>query len=189
MILPLAALLGILFFISERLLAWRRHSSRASDGTSADGGTLRMLWIVNLLAVAAGVVVAFWPLGPELPRGVPWGAVSVAVFVLGAILRWWAIIHLGRFFTVDVAVAKDQTVVDTGPYAAVRHPSYAGVLGQFAGLALSVDNVLALPVMLVPIFVALRRRMQVEETALLGALGEDYAAYCRRTKRLVPMVY
>ncbi len=187
--LPLAAWLGLSFFISERLLAWRRHSSKTPDGTSADDGTLRLLWIVNLLAVAAGMVVALWPLGPALPHGVPWGAVSLAVFVLGAVLRWWAIIHLGRFFTVDVAVAKDQTVVDTGPYRAVRHPSYTGVLMQFAGLALSLNNVFALPVILVPIFVALRRRMQVEEKALLGALGKDYAAYCHRTKRLVPMVY
>jgi protein-S-isoprenylcysteine O-methyltransferase Ste14 len=31
--------------------------------------------------------------------------------------------------------------------------------------------------------------MKVEETALHAALGEPYADYMKRTKRLIPMVY
>jgi protein-S-isoprenylcysteine O-methyltransferase Ste14 len=44
-------------------------------------------------------------------------------------------------------------------------------------------------VVLVPIFVAFVHRMNVEEEALRGALGERYLAYMRRTKRLIPGVY
>ena len=32
-------------------------------------------------------------------------------------------------------------------------------------------------------------RIRIEESALLDALGEDYRAYMRRTKRLIPRVY
>jgi protein-S-isoprenylcysteine O-methyltransferase Ste14 len=50
-------------------------------------------------------------------------------------------------------------------------------------------NWAAIAVVLVPIFVAFVRRMNVEEDALRGALGERYAKYMTRTKRLVPGVY
>jgi protein-S-isoprenylcysteine O-methyltransferase Ste14 len=42
---------------------------------------------------------------------------------------------------------------------------------------------------LVPIFIAFVRRMNVEEEALQRALGDKYVAYIRRTKRLIPGVY
>ena len=61
------------------------------------------------------------------------------LFVAGLILRWWAIITLGRFFTVDVTIEKDHELVERGPFRIVRHPSYTGVLLAFVGLALSLQ--------------------------------------------------
>ena len=114
---------------------------------------------------------------------------GVALFVAGLLLRWWAIITLGRFFTVDVTIEKDHELVERGPFRMVRHPSYTGVLLAFVGLALTLDNWAALLVILLPIGVAFIHRMNVEEKALSGALGSQYTNYMRRTKRLVPFVY
>ena len=186
---PLAAMLGGLFYVSESFLGVRRRSSKGAGIKQADAGTLRTLWLTAMLSILTGLLVTFWPLGPHLPPNFPWQMMSATVFALGAALRWWAIIHLGRFFTVDVAVANDHRVIDTGPYRMVRHPSYTGLLMMYVGWTLSLNNVFALPVVLIPVTVSLLYRMRVEETALLGALSEDYAAYCRRTKRLVPMIY
>jgi protein-S-isoprenylcysteine O-methyltransferase len=113
----------------------------------------------------------------------------VVLFVAGLTLRWWAIITLGRFFTVDVVVEKDHEVVERGPFRVVRHPSYAGVLLAFVGFALTLRNWLALLVILLPIFGVFIRRMKVEEEALARALGPRYTDYMKRTKRLVPGVY
>jgi protein-S-isoprenylcysteine O-methyltransferase len=113
----------------------------------------------------------------------------VVLFVVGLLLRWWAIITLGRFFTVDVTIEKDHEVVERGPFRWVRHPSYTGVLLAFVGVALSLRNWGALVLILVPIFVAFVHRMNVEEEALSRALGERYAEYMTRTKRLIPLVY
>jgi len=114
---------------------------------------------------------------------------GVVLFVAGLILRWWAIITLGRFFTVDVTIEKDHELVERGPFGVVRHPSYSGVLLAFVGLALSLRNWAALPVILIPIGAAFVHRMNVEEDALSRALGPRYAEYMKRTKRLVPFVY
>ena len=120
----------------------------------------------------------------EALRSPAWCYLSLDCF-----LRWWAIITLGRFFTVDVTIEKDHELVERGPFRMVRHPSYTGVLLAFVGLALTLDNWAALLVILLPIGVAFIHRMNVEENALSGALGSQYTDYIRRTKRLVPFIY
>jgi protein-S-isoprenylcysteine O-methyltransferase len=111
------------------------------------------------------------------------------LFVAGLLLRWWAIITLVRFFTVDVTIEQDHELVERGPFRVLRHPSYSGVLLAFVGFALSLRNWAAFFAVLLPIFAAFIYRMKVEETALSRALGSSYEAYMRRTKRLVPFVY
>ena len=69
----------------------------------------------------------------------------------GIAIRQWAIFVLGRFFTADVRVHAQQTVVDRGPYRWVRHPSYSGMIVFCVGLGLALTNWLSLVVLaLVP---------------------------------------
>ena len=72
--------------------------------------------IVISLSIVAGVELSVNRVRPFLPAGLPWPTVGLGIFAAGVLLRWWSIWHLGRFFTVNVAVAADHRVVDTGPY-------------------------------------------------------------------------
>ncbi len=184
----LAQKLGLLYLLSELLLTATRRT-RSASGESQDRSTLRMLWLVIMLSVAAGVYAAshgsFGLLGNRRLLDVA----ALLSFVPGLALRWWAIVVLGRFFTVNVTIEKDHEVVEAGPYRAVRHPSYTGVLLAFIGFALSLHNWLSLILIVLPITVAFVHRMNVEEQALLRALGERYASYMARTKRLLPFAY
>ncbi|MEY2511781.1 MAG: hypothetical protein QOE26_2544 [Verrucomicrobiota bacterium] len=184
----LSLLLGLIYLISELLLTVTRRS-RSETGTKQDRSTLRVIWIVIMISIGAGVFIAGnWRAG-ALPNGRAFEVAGLVLFAAGLIFRWWAIVTLGRFFTVDVTIEKDHELVERGPFRLVRHPSYTGVLLAFVGFALTLRNWGAILVVLVPIFVAFVRRMNVEEEALRGALGERYAQYTRRTKRLVPGVY
>lgn len=148
-----------------------------------------MLWIVILSSVAAGIYVAAEFGAFSLPYRHWCRIIALILFAAGIAFRWWAIVTLGRFFTVDVQIAPDHELVERGPFRLVRHPSYTGVLLAFVGFALSLANWAALLVILVPITAALVHRMNVEEQALTGALGERYLSYMRRTKRLLPGIY
>ena len=193
--MSLSLKLGLVYFASELLLTITRRS-RTKTGEKQDKSTLGTLWVVILASIAAGVFVAG---SASLRAGVvglfdfpPSNLIpvlAVSLFAAGLALRWWAIVTLGRFFTVDVVVEKDHELVQRGPFRWVRHPSYTGVLVAFIGWAVTLGNWVAMAVVLVPIFVALRRRMNVEEDALTRALGDRYREYIRRTKRLVPGVY
>src|SRR5947207_7663418 len=186
--MSLSLLLGLVYLISELLLTvTRRGCSRT--GTKQDRSTLRVVWLVIMVSVAAGIYVAkHWP-AAALPHARSFAFAGVVLFVAGLLLRWWAIVTLGRFFTVDVTIEKDHELVERGPFRMVRHPSYTGLLLAFAGLALSLVNCACLLIILIPIGAAFIHRMNVEEDALSRALGPRYAEYMKRTKRLVPFVY
>jgi protein-S-isoprenylcysteine O-methyltransferase len=186
--MSVSLLLGLVYLISELLLTATRRS-RSRNGTKQDRSTLRVVWLVIMVSVVAGIYVAKHWSAAALPHHPTFVVAGVVLFVAGLLLRWWAIITLGRFFTVDVTIEKDHQVVERGPFRMVRHPSYTGVLLAFVGLALTLDNWAALLVILLPISAAFIHRMNVEENALSDALGSQYTDYMRRTKRLVPFVY
>jgi protein-S-isoprenylcysteine O-methyltransferase len=186
--MSVSLLLGLVYLISELLLTVTRRS-RSRTGTKQDRSTLRVVWLVIMVSVAAGIYVAKNCPAASLPHQRSFVFAGVVLFVAGLLLRWWAIITLGRFFTVDVTIEKDHELVERGPFRMVRHPSYTGVLLAFVGLALTLGNWAALLVILLPISVAFIHRMNVEENALSGALGRRYTDYMRRTKRLVPFIY
>jgi protein-S-isoprenylcysteine O-methyltransferase len=182
-----ASILGPLFGLSELCLALLKRSRGAVQ--DADRGTLRLLWLVILGSIAAGVVLA----RAGLPGGYGVGRqvtrVALCLFVGGLALRWYAIYYLGRFFTVDVAIATDHQVIDSGPYRYLRHPSYTGALLALLGFAITLGQLPAVLVVMLPTTLAFLKRIAVEEAALVAALGERYRRYCAHTRRLVPFVY
>lgn len=173
--------------LSEFLLTVVKRSKR--DATSRDRHSLPLIWLVNLAAVTAGIFAAYRLRSWAMPRPKTWQELGYSLFIAGLALRWYAIIHLGRFFTVNVAIARDHRVVDDGPYRFIRHPSYTGGLLAVFGFCLTFDNLASLLIIFVPVCAITLWRIHVEETALLTALGEPYRQYMQKTKRLIPLVY
>jgi protein-S-isoprenylcysteine O-methyltransferase Ste14 len=114
---------------------------------------------------------------------------GLVVVVAGTAIRQWAVTLLGQFFTTSVRVHTGQTVVDTGPYRWVRHPSYTGLILTFVGLGLALGNWAALAILLVVPTGGLVFRIRVEERALLAALGEPYRRFMASRARLIPGVW
>lgn len=114
---------------------------------------------------------------------------GLAMIVVGFIIRLTAIFTLRKYFTVDVAIAKDHKVIDTGLYGIVRHPSYAGSLISFIGLGLAFMNWLSFAVVVLGTAFGIGYRVFEEERALTTTLGDGYRAYAARTKRFIPGVF
>ncbi|MEO8066552.1 MAG: isoprenylcysteine carboxylmethyltransferase family protein [Flavobacteriales bacterium] len=176
----------MLLGVSEIGLALFKRAGRSAE--SKDRGSFLALWGVIGLSIfcAISVTHALPEYGVAYSDALYW--TGLLLFVLGTALRWWSIIHLGKFFTVNVAIAADHRVVDNGPYRYVRHPSYSGVFVAFIGLGLLLFNWLSLLVLVLPVVGMFMWRISVEERALRNALGQPYEAYMQRTKRLVPWV-
>jgi len=165
--------------------------TRAKSGSASvrDRGSLAILWIVIATACFAGgwlgeVGFARIPISSHTAN-----VVGIVVLVAGLALRWTAILTLGKFFTSNVAIHEGQTVLRTGVYRYLRHPSYTGLWLAFAGLAFHYRDWVSLFVVLLPITAAMLYRIRVEEAALVGAFGTEYEDYRKTTSRLIPGLY
>jgi len=185
--LPSITTVSLVLLASEILLLVTRRSRAQSSGK--DRFTLPLLWLVITLSIFGGFFCRAALPQFQLPHPTFFYVVGLILFVLGIVIRWVAIIQLGRFFTVNVAIAKDHELITTGLYRYLRHPSYSGTFLIFLGFGLCLLNWISLAILFIPITCAFLWRMRIEESALKEAFGERYQEYARSTARVVPLVY
>jgi methyltransferase len=91
------------------------------------------------------------------------------IFAAAKLLKWWAILTLGPFWTFRVIVVPGARLVAAGPYRWLRHPNYVGVIGELAGVALMTGAILSGVAGIATFGWLLVRRISVEERALREA--------------------
>ncbi|HLN11021.1 MAG TPA: isoprenylcysteine carboxylmethyltransferase family protein [Xanthobacteraceae bacterium] len=113
---------------------------------------------------------------------------GVALFAVGGTLRIWPVVVLGDRFSGLVAIQPGHTLVTSGVYGVIRHPSYLGLLVNALGWGLAFRSGIGvlLTALLVPPLLA---RITAEERLLCAQFGDAYDAYRARTSRLVPGLY
>ncbi len=162
-----------------------RLRRRGATRVKRDRGSGALIIFTVFVSIILALSLGYAGVGP-LPDWVFYP--GIFLMLVGVLVRQWAIAVLGRFFSLTVRVAEDHRVVVKGPYRLVRHPSYTGVLITFIGLALAVQSSGALLMLLAVFSVSYGYRMRVEERVLQSELGQDYAEYMKRTKRLIPFL-
>jgi len=183
-----ATALGMLYALSELALMFAKRADKSAT-RGADRGSLPLLWIVIAVSVTLGFSLSHMLPGASMGDSAGLREAGIGLFAAGIALRWYSILYLGRFFTVNVAIAADHRLIDQGPYRYLRHPSYTGAVAAFAGLGLCLANWASLAVILLPVIAVFLRRILIEEAALREAFGEEYRRYAQRTKRLIPFLY
>lgn len=116
-------------------------------------------------------------------------AAGVALFLTGIAVRHWSMRTLGRFHQARVTIQADHEIATEGPYRLVRHPMYSGSALAFLGVGLALGTWPGLLLVFLGTLLAILRRIQVEERALLAGIGDSYAQYARGRARLVPGIW
>jgi protein-S-isoprenylcysteine O-methyltransferase Ste14 len=114
--------------------------------------------------------------------------VGVVLFAAGGALRIWPVFVLGERFSGLAAIQPGHTLVTSGVYALIRHPSYLGLLVNSLGWSLAFRSAVGvlLTVLLIPPLLA---RIRAEENLLRDQFGDEYKVYCSHTWRLIPGIY
>lgn len=112
-----------------------------------------------------------------------WLVLEVAGIALGV----WAVLTMRLRVNITPSVRRGSSMLEAGPYAWIRHPMYAALI--VTGLALvlnfpSASRWVAWGLLTVNLVVKL-----LYEERLLVAAFPHYAAYQRRTHRLIPWVF
>jgi protein-S-isoprenylcysteine O-methyltransferase Ste14 len=123
-------------------------------------------------------------LGP-VPVGLELLAQGLAVAGYCFVFR---VMKTNAFASTTIQVESGQRVIQSGPYALVRHPMYLGMMTMLLASPLALGSYAALPIfaVFVPAFVY---RLIHEERTLRRDLA-GYEEYCERVRyRLLPYVW
>lgn len=156
----------------------RRRGGRRQDRGSYWGILIMVYSAIALVFVTRGVRLGV------LPALFQW--IGLVLLWGGVLVREWAILSLGRSFTVVVEVNPDQSLITTGPYRWVRHPAYTGSIITLGGFGLAAGSWVGAILAIAIALAAYMYRVRIEERAMLEALGEEYRDYMRRTGRFFP---
>lgn len=178
--------LSIVFFVFL-LRAFSRR--RAEVGAKSDRRS--KLGIV-LQSIGIGAV----GLGPARPALPPFslaslvGTAAVVLLMGGAIILFAASSSaLGRNWSIVARTRTDHELVQSGPYARVRHPIYLGLLLFLLGLATGLGHWLQLVIGL-PLYLAgTEIRTRIEDRLLEQTFGNAFRDYRNSTPALLPRLF
>jgi protein-S-isoprenylcysteine O-methyltransferase Ste14 len=150
-------------------------------------------WTYRAAIIAGGILLMPWTAWIFVEKRI-WdvgynGAYALAgVMLAGLLLTWWARLHLGPLWSSAISRKHDHRIVDTGPYAFVRHPIYTGLITALLATSAAEATVTAiLGAALIAFGLWLKARS--EERFLAAELGSDaYGSYCRRVPMLIPFL-
>jgi protein-S-isoprenylcysteine O-methyltransferase Ste14 len=115
--------------------------------------------------------------------------VGLVLYVWGYVVMAWALITLTHSYQLGGSAPRsDDKMVMVGPYRLIRHPMYGAALSISLGLACLLQSWAFLGVFCIYLVLILLL-IPMEEHGLQNGYGEQYAAYQRKTRKLIPFVY
>jgi protein-S-isoprenylcysteine O-methyltransferase Ste14 len=117
-----------------------------------------------------------------------WVSMVGNVIIIFSFLAIFWVIKVNSWAASNIRVEAGQKVIDTGPYAYVRHPMYAGAIWLFVGIPLALGSWWSVA-LVIPFFPILLWRLLDEEKILARDLP-GYTEYKQRMKyRLIPYLW
>lgn len=174
--LPWAALIVVWAARARDTAATVARESRASRLAYAS------LWALAgalLFASAPRLTLRLWP----TPAWLGWTALALATAGIGFSI--WARLHLGRYWSGTVTLKQGHRIVQSGPYAVVRHPIYTGMLAALAGVAVARGDAQGLAGLALA-GLALGWKLRIEERLLEGHFGDEYRDYRHHVRAIIP---
>lgn len=160
-----------------------------SSGVREDKSNRWILVFICVAGIAFGYLPAYWDRQNFITLGgedIRW--VGFLLYTLGGILRLYPVFVLGHRFSGLVAIQPQHTLVTTGIYSVIRHPSYLGMIINMIGWCLvlrSLGGLLIAGLFLIPLIA----RINSEEKMLSSEFGTEYENYRSKTSRLIPHIY
>jgi len=173
----------------ERFVRHGKDTKNMSRTKSDKGST-------TLISIAMGILFIIIPLSPLL-NYINFGLINneiigiagILIGLWGLFVRYLAFKTLGRFFTRTLREVDEHKLVTDGIYHYIRHPGYLSDILIFTGAGLAMGNLIPIIGVSVLFLIAYPYRIHVEEKMLTEMFGEEYIAYKKASRRLIPYIY
>jgi len=106
--------------------------------------------------------------------------IGCALCALGLLFSVWARFYLGRNWSGMITLKENHELIQSGPYAWVRHPIYTGVLTAIFGTLLALVPTLSGLLVMVMMTIAFALKWRGEEILMNRQFPDAYPAYKRK---------
>jgi protein-S-isoprenylcysteine O-methyltransferase Ste14 len=183
----ITSFVGIYFIwtiISETVLYKDPDVFVTEDEDQSSYAYLQLASMVALFYAAIDFVSIHWTRASALEPGIIY--VGMVLFLFSCFYRGWGLSAIGKYFNPRIAIYEGHQLVTSGPYRAVRHPLYLGVLISLVGIDLIFSSWGALLITCLAILPLIIYRINLEEAFMLKHFGNQYRDYMKTSKKLIP---
>ncbi len=175
---------GMFIWLTQPVIS----ASETRENKGSDSYSVLVILLASLVSVVAPIIHWAYFMN-EQGTSLTALIAGLVIMITGLLMRAWAVSTLGMFFTPTVQIKEEHRLVTIGPYALVRHPSYTGAYLAIVAPAVILNSVPGMLIAATSMALAYYIRIKIEEKALLQHFGDEYKAYIRRTKMLIPYVW
>jgi protein-S-isoprenylcysteine O-methyltransferase Ste14 len=174
----------ILFYAMDFILIRRYDKKRQATGSGRAWDFTFFIFAMVAVLVLQPVLLPWLSFTTTEPWGLWIQVLGVIVIVLSLGLHYWSRVHLQQYYAERVEVQPEHKVINTGPYALMRHPVITSFFGIATGLFLINPALTTLFALAYTIWDFSRAALQEED--LLSRSLPGYADYARHTPRYLP---
>ena len=188
--IPQAAstLLTILVFYAMDFTLIRRYDKqRQASGSGRAWDFTFFIFIMVAVLVLQPILFPILSFRTTQTWGLFVQLLGIIIIITALALHIWSRAHLQHYYAERVEVQPEHRVIDTGPYALIKHPVITSFFGIASGLFLINPALTTLAALLYTIWDFTRAAQQEEE--LLSKKLPGYADYARRTPRFLPRLW
>ena len=167
---------------TPRRLPTKRKAARAF--TVLNTGLLYLSFLLILLGRSVPGLLGLL----VVPQTILIDVIGTVFAIAGVAFAIWSRQSLRNNWSGVVVITEGQQFIQTGPYAIVRHPIYAGMLLALFGTTLVASTVGSLLGFVLAI-ISLWQKAYVEEQFLMAEFGDQYANYQHEVKFLIPFIF
>ena len=175
-------------------IRWVPNRRSRKNKINTTSRTLKERFSMVVSSFGLGYIPAFW-IFTDMPEAFDYAANPIAI-IIGAILfiaslRLFRITHkaLGAMWSHSLDLRDGHRLVTTGIYDKVRHPMYSAFWLWAVAQTFLLSNWVAGFAGIIGFGTLFFLRVGQEERLMQPEFGDEYTAYMKRTKRIIPGLY
>ena len=177
----------VVFYAMDFNLIRRYDKHRQASGSGRAWDFTSFIFLMVAILVLQPIFLPSLGFQTNQTWGLMIQIIGLFVIIASLVLHAWSRIHLQHYYAERVEVQPEHKVIDTGPYALMKHPVITSFFGIASGLFLINPALTTLAALLYTIWDFTRAAQQEED--LLSRTLPGYADYARRTPRFLPRLW
>ncbi len=174
----------IVFYAMDFALIRRYDKQRQASGSGRSWDFTTFIFILVAILVLQPILLPILSFRTTQLWGLLIQGLGIFAILIALALHIWSRVHLQHYYAERVEVQPEHKVINTGPYALMKHPVITSFFGISSGLFLINPSLTTLAALFYTIWDFTRAAQQEED--LLSKTLPGYADYARQTPRFLP---